>query len=130
MVAYTDKVVYLNDGEIVDIQENHYSIIDREERTVDKKVAQITWELGSIEKGDYPCYMEKEIFEQPESIARALSGRLDVENATAKLGGLNLDRGRLSDVGRVKIIAAGTSWHAGLVGSLLLEQFARIPAQA
>ncbi|TXT50395.1 MAG: glucosamine--fructose-6-phosphate aminotransferase (isomerizing) [Spirochaetes bacterium] len=130
MVAYTDKVVYLNDGEIVDIQENHYSIIDREERTVDKKVAQITWELGSIEKGDYPCYMEKEIFEQPESIARALSGRLDVENATAKLGGLNLGRGRLSDVGRVKIIAAGTSWHAGLVGSLLLEQFARIPAQA
>jgi glucosamine--fructose-6-phosphate aminotransferase (isomerizing) len=130
MVAYTDKVVYLNDGEIVDIHADHYSIIDREERTVDKKVDQITWELGSIEKGDYPCYMEKEIFEQPESIARALSGRLDAENATAKLGGLNLDRGRLSDVGRVKIIAAGTSWHAGLVGSLLLEQFARIPAQA
>ncbi len=130
MVAYTDKVVYLNDGEIVDIHRDTYSITDREERKIDKKVDTITWELGSIEKGDFPCYMEKEIFEQPESIARALSGRLDAENATAKLGGLNLERGRLSEVGRVKVIAAGTSWHAGLVGSLLLEQVARIPAQA
>ncbi|MFA5852402.1 MAG: glutamine--fructose-6-phosphate transaminase (isomerizing), partial [Spirochaetales bacterium] len=130
MVAYTDKVVYLNDGEIVDIGRDYYSIIDREERKVDKKVDQITWELGSIEKGDFPCHMEKEIFEQPESIARALSGRLDAENATAKLGGLNIDRRRLSATGRVKIIAAGTSWHAGLVGSHLLEYVARIPAQA
>ena len=130
MVAYTDKVVYLNDGEIVDIGQEYYAIIDREERKVDKKVDQITWELGSIEKGDFPCHMEKEIFEQPESIARALSGRLDAENATAKLGGLNIDRRRLSAMGRVKIIAAGTSWHAGLVGSYLLEYIARIPAQA
>ena len=130
MVAYTDKVVYLNDGEIVDIGQDYYTIIDREERKVDKKIDQITWELGSIEKGDFPCHMEKEIFEQPESIARALSGRLDAENATAKLGGLNIDRRRLSATGRVKIIAAGTSWHAGLVGSYLLEYVARIPAQA
>lgn len=130
MVAYTDKVVYLNDGEIVDIGRDHYTIIDREERRVDKKVDQVTWELGSIEKGDYPCYMEKEIFEQPESIARALSGRLDADNATAKLGGLDLEKRSFSGIGRVKIIAAGTSWHAGLVGCHLLEQVARIPAQA
>ena len=130
VVAYTDKVVYLNDGEIVDIGQDYYAITDREERKVDKKVDQITWELGSIEKGDFPCHMEKEIFEQPESIARALSGRLDADNATAKLGGLNIERRRLSATGRVKIIAAGTSWHAGLVGSHLLEYVARIPAQA
>jgi glucosamine--fructose-6-phosphate aminotransferase (isomerizing) len=130
MVAYTDKVVYINDGEIVDIGKDYFTIIDREERQVDKKVDQITWELGSIEKGEYPCYMEKEIFEQPESIARALSGRLDFENATAKLGGVDIEKRRFSGIGRVKIIAAGTSWHAGLVGSHLLEQVARIPAQA
>ncbi|MCE5256119.1 MAG: glutamine--fructose-6-phosphate transaminase (isomerizing) [Spirochaetaceae bacterium] len=130
MVAYTDKVVYLNDGELVDIDEHSYSIIGKDEQKVERTTNQITWELGSIEKGDYPCHMEKEIFEQPESIARALSGRIDAENATAKLGGLNLDRSRLLNVGRVKIIAAGTSWHAGLVGSYLLEQVARIPAQA
>ena len=130
MVAYTDKVVYLNDGEIVDIRRDRYDILDREERKLDKRVDQITWELGSIEKGDFACHMEKEIFEQPESIARALSGRLDIDNATAKLGGLNLERRRLSSIGRVKVIAAGTSWHAGLVGSQLLEQVARIPAQS
>jgi glucosamine--fructose-6-phosphate aminotransferase (isomerizing) len=130
MVAYTNKVVYLNDGEIVDIGRDYYAITDREERKLDKKVDEVTWELGSIEKGDYPCHMEKEIFEQPESIARALSGRLDAENATAKLGGLNMERRRISGIGRVKIIAAGTSWHAGLVGSFLLESVARIPAQA
>ncbi len=130
MVAYTNKVIYLNDGEIVDIDKDSYSIIDREEHKVDKKVDEVTWELGSIEKGDFPCYMEKEIFEQPESIARAISGRLDTENSTTKLGGLNLERRRLSGVGRVRIIAAGTSWHAGLVGAHLLEHVARIPAQS
>ena len=130
MVAYTDKVVYLNDGEIVDIRRDRYDILDREERKLDKRVDQITGRLGSIEKGDFACHMEKEIFEQPESIARALSGRLDIDNATAKLGGLNLERRRLSTIGRVKVMAAGTSWHAGLVGSQLLEQVARIPAQS
>jgi glucosamine--fructose-6-phosphate aminotransferase (isomerizing) len=130
MVAYTDKVVYLNDGEIVDLTSDHYTITDREERRIDKKVDQITWELGSIEKGLYPCFMEKEIFEQPESIERALGGRLDAENATAKLGGLNLDRRQLLAVGRIKVIAAGTSWHAGLVGCQLLESLARLPSQA
>lgn len=130
MVAYTDKVAYLNDGEIVDIRRDSFSIVDRDHRKVDKKVDHVTWELGSIEKGDFPCHMEKEIFEQPESIERALTGRLDRDNATAKLGGLNLDRKRLSEIRRVKVIAAGTSWHAGCVGSFLLEQVARIPSQA
>ncbi len=130
MVAYTDKVVYLNDGEIVDINAGAFTITNRFEQHVDKAVDTISWELGSIEKGEFPCYMEKEIFEQPESIARAISGRLDAENATAKLGGLNLGRKVLSDISRVKVIAAGTSWHAGLVGSFLLEQVARVPAQA
>lgn len=130
MVAYTDKVVYLNDGELVDIGRDSFAILDRDENKIDKKIDQITWELGSIEKGEFPCYMEKEIFEQPESIARAITGRLDAENATAKLGGISSEKIRLAGTGRVKIIAAGTSWHAGLVGSHLLEQVARIPAQA
>ncbi|HEY9053606.1 MAG TPA: glutamine--fructose-6-phosphate transaminase (isomerizing) [Rectinemataceae bacterium] len=130
MVAYTNKVVYLNDGEAVDIEADRYAIIDRDEQSVERKADEITWELGSIEKGGYPWFMEKEIFEQPDSIGRAISGRLDAENATAKLGGLNLGKKELSAIGRVKVIAAGTSWHAGLVGCQLLEQVARIPAQA
>ncbi|MDA8411012.1 MAG: glutamine--fructose-6-phosphate transaminase (isomerizing) [Treponema sp.] len=130
MISHTRQVVYLNDGEVVVIEPSGYRTTGRDDRPVDKKVDQVTWELNNIEKGDYPCYMEKEIFEQPESIARALSGRIDRETASAKLGGLNLDKRRLREVGRVHVIAAGTSWHAGLVGAGLLESLARIPASA
>jgi len=130
MVAYTNRVVYLNDGEVVEITPDTYTITDRHSNMLDKKVDEITWELGAIEKSGFMHYMEKEIFEQPESIARAMSGRIDEENATAKLGGLNLTKRQLADMRRVRIIAAGTSWHAGVTGSYLLEQVARIPAQA
>jgi glucosamine--fructose-6-phosphate aminotransferase (isomerizing) len=130
MIAHTKEVVYLNDGELVRLDASGFRTTDRQDRLVDKKVEAVSWELGAIEKGDYPCFMEKEIFEQPESIARALGGRLDLETASAKLGGLNLDRRRLREIDRVEVIAAGTSWHAGLVGARLLENVARIPAQA
>ena len=130
MIGHTKQVAYLSDGEVVVIDPSGFRITDRHDQIVQKKVDEVTWELGHIEKGDYPCYMEKEIFEQPESIARAISGRLERETASAKLGGLNIDRRRLREVTRVRIIAAGTSWHAGLVGAGLLESVARIPAQA
>jgi glucosamine--fructose-6-phosphate aminotransferase (isomerizing) len=130
MIAHTKQVVYLNDGEVVFIDAEGYRTTDRDDQPVRKQVDEVTWELNHNEKGDYPCYMEKEIFEQPESIARALSGRIEKDIATAKLGGLNLDRRHLREVNRVRIIAAGTSWHAGLVGASLLESVARIPAQA
>jgi glucosamine--fructose-6-phosphate aminotransferase (isomerizing) len=130
MIAHTKQVVYLNDGELVSLDPSGFRTTDREDRTVDKTIEAVSWELGAIEKGDFPCHMEKEIFEQPDSIARALGGRLDHESHSAKLGGLNLDRRRLREITRVNVIAAGTSWHAGLVGSRLLEAVARLPAQA
>ncbi len=130
MIAHTNQVVYLNDGEVVTMDRDSFRITDRKDRAIDKSVDQVTWELGAIEKGGFACYMEKEIFEQPESVARALSGRMDSDNVTAKLGGLDLDRHQLRGVGRVRIIAAGTSWHAGSVGAWLIESLARIPASA
>jgi glucosamine--fructose-6-phosphate aminotransferase (isomerizing) len=130
MIAHTNQVIYLNDGEIVSMDRDSWKITDRKDRAVDKKVDEVTWELGAIEKGSYACYMEKEIFEQPDSVERALSGRMDSENVTAKLGGLNLDKQQLRAVGRVKIIAAGTSWHAGTIGAWLIESLARLPASA
>lgn len=130
LVAHTRQVVYLSDGELVTLDSSGFRTTDRDARLVDKIVESVTWELGAMEKGDYPCYMEKEIFEQPESIARALGGRLDTETASAKLGGLNLDRSALRRISRVQVMAAGTSWHAGLVGTGLLESVARIPAIA
>jgi len=129
-ISRTKQVVFLNDGEVVSIDAADFRITDRKDSQVDRKADSITWELGAIEKDGYPCYMEKEIFEQPESIERAISGRMDPDSATAKLGGLNLERGVQRAVSRVCMIAAGTSWHASLVGSQLLESVARIPASA
>jgi glucosamine--fructose-6-phosphate aminotransferase (isomerizing) len=129
-ISSTSRVVYLNDGELVSLDPSGFRITDRSDSRVDRAADAVTWELGAIEKGDYPCFMEKEIFEQPESIARALGGRIDQENASAKLGGLNLERRYQRAVPRVSMIAAGTSWHASLVGAQLLESVARIPASA
>ncbi len=130
MIAHTKRVVYMNDGEVADLRPDGFTITDLDDRPVDKPIDSVDWDLGEIEKEGFSCYMEKEIFEQPESIGRALSGRLDSEFATGKLGGLNLSPQQLHAVERIKIIAAGTSWHAGLVGSYLLESVARIPASA
>jgi glucosamine--fructose-6-phosphate aminotransferase (isomerizing) len=130
MVAFTRQVVYMEDGEVVKLTREGYSTTDRQDRDVDKQVDQVTWELAAMEKEGYPTYMEKEIFEQAESIQRCLQGRIDMENASPKLGGLNLTSKELRSIQRVHIIAAGTSWHAGLVGAHMLEAIARVPAVA
>lgn len=130
MIAHTKQVVYLEDGELVSLTKDSYTITDLNDQLVDKQVDEIQWDLEAIEKEGFACFMEKEIFEQPESIARTLSGRLDLEYSTGKLGGLNMTSRELLGVKRIKIVAAGTSWHAGLVGAYLIETLARIPASA
>lgn len=130
MLAHTKRVVYLNDGEVVSILPEDFKISDLEDQAIDPKIDLVTWELGAIEKEGFSCYMEKEIFEQPESIERALTGRMDLEYGTVKFGGLNLSKKELLAIQRVRVIAAGTSWHAGLVGCHLFESVARLPAIA
>jgi len=130
MIAHTKQVIYVEDREIVKITSETYHTTDLKDQPVDKKIDFISYELEEIEKDGYDHFMEKEIFEQPESIMRAMQGRLDLEGGTAHLGGLNMSNKELLDVGRVKIIAAGTSYHAGLVAAYLLESLARIPATA
>ena len=130
ILAYTKQVIFLEDREVVTITSQEFHIRDGQDQKITKEIAEITWQLEEIEKGHFRHFMEKEIFEQPESIVRAYRGRLDWEEATAKLGGLNLSSRELLAVERIKIIAAGTSYHAGLVAAYLLEQVARIPCQA
>ncbi|MDT8299335.1 MAG: glutamine--fructose-6-phosphate transaminase (isomerizing), partial [Spirochaetaceae bacterium] len=128
MIAHTKQVVYFEDGEVVRLDRHAYSVTDMRNRPVDKKVDSISWELEEMEKGDYPFYMLKEIHEQVVSIPRAMSGRIDEDQATAVLGGLNMSEMELLGVKRVMIIAAGTSYYAGRVVAYLLESLARIPA--
>ncbi|MFP3960389.1 MAG: glutamine--fructose-6-phosphate transaminase (isomerizing) [Spirochaetaceae bacterium] len=130
LVAHTKQVVYIEDGEVVKLTPSSYKTTDLRSREIDKKIDFISWELEEIEKGGYAHFMEKEILEQPESIKRAMQGRLDMEYGTGHLGGLNMSNKELLDLERVKIIAAGTSLYAGMVAAYLLETVARIPAQA
>ncbi|MFP4067371.1 MAG: glutamine--fructose-6-phosphate transaminase (isomerizing) [Spirochaetaceae bacterium] len=130
LVAHTKQVVYIEDGEVVKLTPSSYKTTDLRSREIDKKIDFISWELEEIEKSGYAHFMEKEILEQPESIKRAMQGRLDMEYGTGHLGGLNMSNKELLDLERVKIIAAGTSLYAGMVAAYLLETVARIPAQA
>ncbi len=128
MIAHTKQVVYVEDGEVVRLDSSRYAVTDMRNRPVDKKVDSISWELEEMEKGDYPHYMLKEIHEQIESVPRAIGGRIDEDQATAVLGGLNMSEMELLGVKRIVIIAAGTSYYAGCVVAYLLESLARIPA--
>jgi glucosamine--fructose-6-phosphate aminotransferase (isomerizing) len=130
IIAHTKQAVYMEDGEVVRLTPDNFLTTDINDKKVTKEIEQITWELQEIEKDGYPCFMEKEIMEQPESIKRAMSGRIDKDQATAHLGGLNLSTRELINLERVKIIAAGTSYYAGMVGAYILEAIPRIPAIA
>jgi glucosamine--fructose-6-phosphate aminotransferase (isomerizing) len=130
LITHTKQVVYIEDGEVVTISPSEYRTSDQTDQTVDKEIEYISWELKEIEKGGFSNFMEKEIMEQPDSVRRAMGGRLDMNEATAHLGGLNMSNKELINIDRVKIIAAGTSLYAGMVGAYLLESMARIPSIA
>lgn len=128
IISHTKQVVYLEDGEVVSIKPDGFRTTDLNENRIEKDVEYISWELEEIEKNGFTHFMEKEIYEQPEAIKRAISGRILTDVASAHLGGLNMTTKELLNIERVKIIGAGTSYHAGMVGAYLLESVARIPS--
>lgn len=130
IISYTKQVIYLQDGEVVTITPDSFQTMDLDENIINKDIDIIEWKAESFEKAGYDHYMLKEIYEQSQSIVRGMKGRLDREHATGHLGGLNMTTEELLKVERVVIIAAGTSYHAGLVAAYLLESMAGIPAHA
>ncbi len=131
LAGYADKVVYLNDRQICQLDAESWVIRNQDMDTADVTVQDIQHYLGDDDagKGDYPHYMLKEIYEQPEAIANAMRGRLDSDDATAHFGGLNLTAQQLRATERVIMTACGTSYHAGLVGEYLFEELARMPVE-
>ena len=127
IIAHTQQVVYIEDGEVVSVSADAYATSNHGNQAITKTVESISWELAEIEKAGYTTFMEKEIHEQPEAIRRCLRGRIDHAYATGHLGGLNLTNRELLDVSRIKILAAGTSYHAGMVAGYALETLTRIP---
>jgi glutamine---fructose-6-phosphate transaminase (isomerizing) len=128
ILAHTKQVIYLEDKEIVVITADNYKTFDFHEKEIQKNIENIGWDLDQIEKDGYETFMEKEINEQPESILRAIIGRINTDGATGHLGGLNMTPAELLNVKRIQIVAAGTSYYAGMVGAYLLESIARIPS--
>ena len=129
IVAHTRQVVYLNDYDVVTLRPDRFDVISLGSDTARVQISQIEFSAEASEKGKYPHYMLKEIFEQGRTVENALRGRIDFDEVTAKLGGLNLTTAQLRAVDNVVITACGTSWHAALVGEYLLEEFAHLPVE-
>lgn len=129
VAEYTDKVVYLDDGEIAIISKDGYVVESSDQVELSKEVHDLVLSLEEIEKGGYDHFMLKEIFEQPKSIADCLRGRLNIDEGTVTLGGIENVMDKLLDANRLIIAACGTSWHSGLVGEYLFESLAKIPVE-
>ena len=130
IIEYTRNVVYLEDGEIALI--NKRKKLEIKTITNVRKnpyIHELEMSLDSIEKGGYPHFMLKEIFEQPSSVLNTLRGRIDPETKEVKLGGLMDYEQKLAKANRIIIVACGTSWHAGLIGEYLFEDLTRIPVE-
>ena len=130
-VEFTKEAVYLEEGHMATISlENGVDIRNIKDNVkVTPEVQQLKLSLEQIEKGGYEHFMLKEIFEQPKSIHDTLRGRLLVEEGVIKMAGIWDNLERLNQARKITIIACGTSWHAGLIGEYLIEEFARIPVE-
>ena len=130
IVEYTDKVVYLEDGNIAVLrrgQELHVVSILGEEQELTVKTVDI--DLGQIEKGGFPHFLLKEIFEQPECLTNCMRGRVNIEADHVTLSALIDYRRQMLNAKRVVIVACGTSWHAGLIGKQIIESLVRVPVE-
>jgi glucosamine--fructose-6-phosphate aminotransferase (isomerizing) len=124
VIAHTNKVIYLDDGEIVTITPEDFSILK------EKQPEQIDWQVEDAQKGGYAHFMLKEIMEEPEAIENSIKGRLLAEEGTARLGGLLAVTDRLRQTKRLLLTACGTAFYASLVGRYMLEEYAGIPVEA
>lgn len=123
LIGHTDKVIYLNDGEIGRCTRDGVELSDIDAHAIDAKVETLELDLQSIQKKGYDHFLLKEIFEQPESLRSTLSGRVQADKMLAKLGGLNMTDDELRAVRHVVIVGCGTAYFAGLMASYFIEQF-------
>ena len=129
IIAHTRRVVYLNDFEIVTLTRDDFQVSTIEAASVSPQIREVEFADDEAERGKFPHFMLKEIFEQPHAVANAIRGRISHEEATVRLGGLNLTPGELRGVDRIIYIACGTALHAGMIGEFLMEDLARIPTE-
>lgn len=131
IIKYTNKVVYLNDGEIAIINRGEplhvFDIKGKGESNIN--ITELKMSIDELEKGGYPHFMLKEIFEQPKTLADCISGRISSNGKKVTLSGVIENKDKFLNAQRIIIVACGTSWHAGLIGKHLIEDYCRIPVE-
>jgi glucosamine--fructose-6-phosphate aminotransferase (isomerizing) len=128
-LTHTNRVIYLDDNELVEIKPGGYRITDLAANPRDKKIDTISWSPIMAEKAGYKHFMLKEIFEQPRAVIDTIRGRVAAESGEVFPDAIGLADIPLQDIERLVIIACGTSWHAALVGKFLIEELARLPVE-
>ncbi len=124
IVGYTDQVIYLRDGEVAQCMRDGVELYDLEQNVVSQTVETLEIDLQAIQKQGHKHFLEKEIYEQPETVRATLGGRIDTEKHTAKLGGLNMTDAELRAVKHIFVVGCGTASYAGLLAKYYIEQLA------
>jgi len=129
IAAHTRQVIYLKDYDVVTLTSDQFQVSNLGLDTAQAQITKLEFDAAAAERGSFPHFMLKEIFEQPRTVENAMRGRIDPDESTARFGGLNMSLAELREVDHIVIPACGTSWHAALIGEYLFEEFAHIPTE-
>lgn len=130
IINYTRKVIYLDDSEMAVVFPKTYKIMDLDNHMVEKQIKEVSWEIKQAQKAGFSHFIFKEIYEAPEAIRNATRGRINLEDGTAKLGGLEMVEKDLAEIDRLLIVACGTAAYAASLGEYMIEEYAGIATEA
>jgi len=129
LLPFTKKVLFLNDGEVAILFKDKVEIFDLEGNKIERTPTIISWDLASAEKGGFPHFLLKEIYEQPEAVKHTLLGRIDLDRKAIDFSKEGLKKEFFENIEKIFIVACGTSYHAGLVAKYLIEKNLKIPVE-
>jgi glutamine---fructose-6-phosphate transaminase (isomerizing) len=129
LLEHTREIFFLADGDIAVLTPNGVSVMDHDGRPVSRPAHHVSWDPIMAEKGGYKHFMQKEIFEQPRAVRDTLLGRISQDTGKIFLDDMQISEQQFRDFQNVRIVACGTSWHAGLAGKFMIERLARLPVE-
>jgi len=129
LLEHTREIFFLTDGDIAVLTPKGVNVMDHDGRPVSRPAHRVTWDPIMAEKGGYKHFMQKEIFEQPRAVRDTLLGRISQDTGKTFLGEMQITEQQFRDFQQVRIVACGTSWHAGLAGKFMIERLARLPVE-
>jgi glutamine---fructose-6-phosphate transaminase (isomerizing) len=129
LLHHTRNIFFLSDGDIAVLTPAGVRVMDHEGRAVEPRIQHVAWDPIMAEKGGYKHFMQKEIFEQPRAVRDTLLGRMSLDTGTVFLDEIQMTERQFREFDRVRIVACGTSWHAGLAGKFMIERLARLSVE-